>query len=270
MGQFSISANTSLALGRILHFEDAISIALLDHLAVRHPDVLRWAIRYSKLLMRRDSPLWQHLRYGHVSDDWCEFFGVCDRLLEQLEPFDEALALAEHQLEPLSLLELLSYLSVLAYGRLGKVEDGASAAGDWQVYERIILRKLHHCTERDFRLTEAELGRSLKRHLSPILFPQPRAGGECSANLEAVALLLAATQERIDYEGSIDWFCFDSECAYQLKPGHPVIFNKTDEGARRWQRTERKSEQCSAWRVSIRKSRLWAGRFIATKRSSRN
>lgn len=230
----------SLALGRILHFEDAISTALLDHLAVHHPDVLRWAIRYSKLFTRRDSPLWRHLRYGLSSDDWCEFFGVCDRLLEQLEPFDEALALAERQLKPLSLLELLSYLSVLAYGRLGEAEDSDPAAGDWHVYERIILRKLSNCSERDFRLTEESLGRSLKRHLSPILFSQPGVGRECVANLESVALLIAAMRERIDYEGSIDWFCFDSECDYQLKPGQSVIFNKTDEGSQRWQRTEQK------------------------------
>lgn len=231
----------SQALGRILHFEGAISTELLDHLAVRHPDVLRWAIRYSKLFTRTNSPLWQYLRDSFSSDDWCEFFGVCDRLLEQLEPFDEVIALAERQLKPLSLLELLSYLSVLAYGRLAEAEDSDPSGGDWVAYERIILRKLSNCSESDFRLTEQTLGLSLKRHLSPILFPQ-QEGGECAANLESVALLIAAMRERLDYEGSIDWFCFDSECDYQLKPGQPVIFNKTDEGSQRWQRGERKSQ----------------------------
>ncbi|BDN88986.1 hypothetical protein KAM471c_28010 [Aeromonas caviae] len=66
-------------------------------------------------------------------------------------------------------------------------------------------------------------------------------GRECVANLESVALLIAAMRERIDYENSINWFCFDSDCGYQLKPGQPVIFNKTDLGSQRWQRTERKS-----------------------------
>lgn len=232
----------SQTVGRILHFEDVISTELLDHLAVRHPDVLRWAIRYSKLFTRSNSPLWRYLRNSLGSDDWCEFFGVCDRLLEQLEPFDEAIALAERQLKPLSLFELLSYLSVLAYGELGEAEDSEPAARDWTVYERIILRKLSNCSERDFRLTEGTLGLSLKRHLSPILFPQPGVGRECVANLESVARLIAAMRERIDYEGSIDWFCFDSECDYQLKPGQSVIFNKTAEGSQRWRRTERKSQ----------------------------
>ncbi|HHQ4547342.1 TPA: NERD domain-containing protein, partial [Aeromonas veronii] len=181
----------SLALGRILHFEDAISTALLDHLSARHPDVLRWAIRYSKLFTRSDSPLWQHLRDNLVSKDWCVFFGVCDRLLEQLEPFDKAIALAESHLKSLTLLELLSYLSVTAYGQLGAAKDRDSRAEDWDVYDRIIARKLLNCSERDFQLTEEVLGRSLKRHLSPLLFPQSGVGRECVAYLESVALLIA-------------------------------------------------------------------------------
>ncbi|WP_417663477.1 NERD domain-containing protein [Pseudomonas sp.] len=231
----------SLALARVLHFDDVISKELLDHLAVHHPDVLRWAIRYSKLFTRSGSPLWKHLRETQSSYAWQEFFGVCDRLLQQLEPFDEAILQAEHRLKSLSLLELLSYLSVLAYGRLGEVDDDP-AGKDWGVYERIVLRKLKVCTESDFRLSEEVLGRSLKRHLSPMLFPQPGGGAECSTHLESVAVLAAAMRERIDYEGSIDWFCYDSECDYQLRPGQSVIFNKTDEGTQRWQHTERKSQ----------------------------
>ena len=231
----------SQALARALHFDDVISTQLLDHLAVHHPDVMRWAIRYSKLFTRSGSPLWKHLRETLSCDAWQEFFGVCDRLLQQLEPFDEAIAQAEHQLKPLSLLELLSYLSVTAYSRLGDVDDDP-AGKDWGVYERIVLRKLKVCTESDFRVSGEVLGRSLKRHLSPMLFPQPGAGAECATHLEAVAVLAAAMRERIDYEGSIDWFCYDSECDYQLRPGQSVIFNKTDESTQRWQRTERKSQ----------------------------
>ena len=47
--------------------------------------------------------------------EWQVFFGVCDRLLDQLKPFDELIGNAEKQLEHLSLLELIAYLSVLAY-----------------------------------------------------------------------------------------------------------------------------------------------------------
>ena len=60
--------------------------------------------------------------------------------------------------------------------------------------------------------------------------------------LEAFAVLIVATNERIDYEGSIDWFCFDPECRYQLEPGKSVIYNDTENGNRNWQRTEQKSQ----------------------------
>ncbi len=234
----------SLALSRVLHFDNAVSIEILLDLASRNPEVLRWAVRYSQLFMRVTSPLWLALRAGLEGNEWEVFFGVCDRLLDQLKPFDELIARAEKQLERLSLLELFSYLSVLAYEALTDDAHADRSGKQWQVYNRIILRKLQTCSEVDFRLTESRLGRSLKRHLSPILFPEPFSadGAMCHENLEWLAVLIAATQERIDYEGSIDWFCFDHECRYQLKPGESVIYNESNAGTVRWQQTERKGD----------------------------
>ncbi|WP_410924111.1 NERD domain-containing protein [Pseudomonas aeruginosa] len=165
-------------------------------------------------------------------------------MLDQLKPFDELIANAEKQLEHLSLLEFFSYLSVLAYQAFSDDASDDRSGQQWTVYNRIILRKLRACPEEDFRLNESRLEQSLKRHLSPIIFPaSPTAdSARCRENLEWLAVLIAATQERIDYEGSIDWFCFDPECHYQLKPGESVIYNQSEAGAVRWQRTGRKSD----------------------------
>ncbi len=229
----------SLAIGRILYFDDVLSFDLLDHLAAYHADKLRWAIRFSKLFTRLESPLWAHLRATQTCSRWQEFFGVCDRLLQQLAPYDQLIEKAEHELSTLSLLELLSYLSVLAY----RCRDEGSDPGgkDWDVYEHIIQRKLQRCSDADFKLTEKALGSSLKRHLSPLLFPQ---GGQAVsfANLEGTWTLIEAVRERMDYEASIDWFCFDSECDFQLKAWKPVTFNTTDEGNLSWKITEQKSQ----------------------------
>jgi hypothetical protein len=234
----------SLALSRVLHFDNAVSAELLLELASHAPDTLRWAIRYSKLFERTASPLWLALRAALKGGDWQVFFGVCDRLLDQLKPFDELIASAEKQLEHLTLVELFSYLSVLAYQSF--TEDGSDdpSGQQWKVYNRIILNKLRACSEEDFRLSESRLGHSLKRHLSPIIFPGSSNSDvvRCRQNLESLALLIGATQERIDYEGSIDWFCFDPECRYQLKPGEPVIYNQSEAGTEWWQRTGRKSD----------------------------
>lgn len=234
----------SLALSRVLHFDNAVSAELLLELASHAPDTLRWAIRYSKLFERTASPLWLALRAALVGGEWQVFFGVCDRLLDQLKPFDELIGNAEKQLEHLSLLELIAYLSVLAYQAFAEDAPDDRSGQQWQVYNRIILRKLRACPEQDFRLNESRLGQSLKRHLSPVIFPESSTAdaARCRENLEWLAVLIAATQERIDYEGSIDWFCFDPECRYQLKPGEPVIYNQSEAGTEWWQRTGRKSD----------------------------
>nr|WP_272891597.1 nuclease-related domain-containing protein [Stutzerimonas stutzeri] len=231
----------SLALARVLHFDDVIDIDLLSHLATHNADQLRWAVRYSKLFTRRDSPLWVHLRKSCVGLQWQTFIDVCDRLMVRLEPFDQAILDAERRLNSLSLLELLSYLSVLAYFRLEDAGDDP-AAMEWVAYERIIQRKLRTCTESDFRLSTDVLGRSLKRHLSPMLFPQRGEGAECAANLDVVSEMVVAVRELIECERSIDRFCFDSECDYQLRSGSPIVINRTNKGALRWQRTEQKSQ----------------------------
>ncbi|RPO57747.1 hypothetical protein IPC1225_10685, partial [Pseudomonas aeruginosa] len=129
----------------------------------------------------------------------------------------------------MSLLELIAYLSVLAYQAFAEDAPDDRSGQQWQVYNRIILRKLRACPEQDFRLNESRLGQSLKRHLSPVIFPESSTAdaARCRENLEWLAVLIAATQERIDYEGSIDWFCFDPECRYQLKPGELVIYNQS-------------------------------------------
>lgn len=234
----------SLALSRVLRFDNAISVDLLLHLASHNPDTLRWAIRYSKLFERAASPLWVALRVELVGDEWQIFFGVCDRLLDQLKPFDELIVSAEKQLEHLSLLELFSYLSILAYQAFSGDGSDDPSGQQWKVYNRIILSKLKACSDEDFRLSESRLGQSLKRHLSPILFPESATpdSADCRENLESLAVLIEATQERIDYEGSINWFCFNPECLYQLKPGEPVIYNHSEAGAERWRRTGRKHD----------------------------
>ncbi len=234
----------SLALSRVLHFDNAVRVELLLHLARHNPETLRWAIRYSKLFERTESPLWLALRAALAGDEWQIFFSVCDRLLDQLKPFDELITRSEKQLEHLTLLELFSYLSILAYQAF--TEDGSTdpSGQQWKVYNRIILSKLRGCPEEDFRLSESRLGQSLKRHLSPIIFPESASPdlAACRENLEWLAVLIAATQERIDYEGSIDWFCFNPDCRYQLQPGESVIYNQSEEGTERWQRTGRKSD----------------------------
>ncbi|HCL78109.1 MAG TPA: hypothetical protein DIC26_20000 [Pseudomonas sp.] len=73
MAAVAQSELASLALSRVLHFDNAVSIDLLLHLASHNPEVLRWAIRYSKLFERTTSPLWLALRAALVGDGLGQF-----------------------------------------------------------------------------------------------------------------------------------------------------------------------------------------------------
>lgn len=230
----------SLALAQVLWVLDEIDHALLDQLAQHNPDLLRQAIRYSKLFATAHSKVYEYLRQSLTEQTWTDFFNVCDRLLAQLKPFEMHIEQAEHQLKPLKLVELLSYLSVLAYPDLD--QDDATTQRSWAIYERIIQRKLQRCTDRDFDLTEQILGKSLKQHLSPLLFQEEGAWERASARLESVAFLTVAVGELIDYQASIDAFCFDSDMHYQWKDGQPVTFKISEDGSRQWQQTEQKAE----------------------------
>lgn len=227
------------ALAQVLWVLDDVEHALLDQLAQHNPDLLRWAIRYSKLFTKTDSQVMRHLHQSVAGHEWDAFLNACDCLLEQLEPFDHWIEQAEQHLKTLSLLELMSYLSILAYPALESAEQDAQQS--WTVYERIIQRKLQRCSEWDFQLTEKILGKSLKRHLSPLLFPRGGSPEKCIAHLESVAVLIAAMSERLDYEATINSFCFDSDMHYQMEPGQSVIYSSRTESASRWKQTEEKS-----------------------------
>lgn len=90
---------------------------------------------------------------------------------------------------------------MLAYEAFAEEMPADHSGQQWQVYNRIILRKLQACPEEDFRLNESRLGQSLKRHLSPIIFPESSTADavRCREYLEWLAVLIGATQELIDY-----------------------------------------------------------------------
>jgi len=234
------STLASLALSKLLHNDDTFPTQLADQLASQNPNTLRWAIRYSGLFERTQAPIWLHLRSKYTSQDWITFFDVCDRLLEQLRPFDQIIEHAERALQKLSLLELLSYLSVIACSNMLE-ESPDKLQQQWNVYDRIIQRKLKFCSHKDFQLNDKTIGKSIKRHLSSLLFPNNSGWRESAhQNIEDLACLIAATSERLDYEDSIDWFRFDPLCAYQMIPGESVIYNMSDAGTREWEKTGRK------------------------------
>ena len=233
------SSLASVAMSRVLWVHDEVDTDLLDHWAKHHPEQLKWALRYSRLFMRADSSTIVHLRQFATNPAWQDFFTVCDQLLAELDLLDELIDEAEQRLKSLSLVELLSYLSVMAYS--GLETDASSAQRNWTIYERIIQRKLKRCTVRDFHLTEKILGKSLKKHLSPLLFPGSGSREKCIDYLTYLAALIAALEQRLEREADIEQFCFNSAIDYQWRAEQLILFEPSDEHSQRWRSTERKA-----------------------------
>lgn len=234
---------SALVLSRVLYFDDGLSINQANVFAETIPDVFRQAIRYAKVFTKPHSQLWISLQENQHDKEWKIFFAVCYRLMEQLGPYQKTINEMERQLAQLSIIEFLSYLSVSAYHELA--EGDARNDRLWNAYQRVISNKLSKCNGGDFNLDEARLGASLKRHLSPMLFPSSAPVTECLQNMTAIRSLLSAMQELIDYEASIDWFCFDHECRYQFKPDQPVIYHESDAHTLSWYHTDQK--QTALW-----------------------
>ncbi len=228
----------SFALAKILHYEDAITHDQLSFLASNTPDVLRWAIRYSRLFTRENSVLWQHLKANHGDDrEWDKFFYVCNELNAVLKPFQTRINELELILSSLNLISFFSYLSVLAYEKL---IDEAQLERHQHIYHRIVLNRLRRSTTQDFAITEMSIAMSLKSDLYPIIFPSSDCDAQCQENLSLFSELIYATGELLDYEDSLNWFSFDEECGYTDQPFRPVIFNISDQGSIEWQKTNKK------------------------------
>lgn len=238
IGAVTSAKLVSFALAKVLQSEDAITQDQLSSLASNTPDVLRWAIRYSRLFTRENSVLWQHLKANHHDDrEWDKFFYVCNELNAVLKPFQSRIDDIEAKLSPLNLISFFSYLSVLAYENL---MDEAQLERHQHIYHRIVLNRLKRSSPQDFAITEMSIAKSLKSHLSPIIFPSSDSDAHCQENLTLFSELIYATGELLDYEDSLNWFSFDEECGYTDQPFRSVIFNTSDQGSVEWQKTNKK------------------------------
>lgn len=234
----SRSKRMSLALAKVLQYDDAITHDQLSFLGFNVPDVLRWAIRYSRLYTRENAVLWQHLKAHHGEDrEWDKFFYVCNELNAVLKPFQMRIDELESKLSSLNLISFFSYLSVLAYEKL---MDEAQLERHQHIYHRIVLNRLKRSAPQDFAITEMSIAMSFKSHLSPIIFPSSDSDAQCPENLLLFSELIYATGELLDYEDSLNWFSFDEECAYTDQPFRSVIFNTSDQGSIEWQKTNKK------------------------------
>lgn len=232
------------ALSQLLRFDHVLPFNFVQTITTLDPNIMRWAIRYSRIFENTDSTVYKHLREKYQSEDWLEFFAVCDRLLIQLEPYNAAILNLVKKIQFMTITDFFCYLSILAWQKYFDSLLAGTNSDFSKVYDRILQMKLVSLKADTFQVTESKIAQSIKHHLMPLLIPESypqHASIQCAKNLQLVADLFWHTQELIDYEGSIDWFCYKEKCRYQYGKNKRILFNEDDSESIRWEQTGQKS-----------------------------
>lgn len=233
------------ALSQLLRFDQVLPFHFVQTIIALDPNIMRWAIRYSRIFENSASVVYKHLREEYKSEDWLEFFAVCDRLLIQLEPYKAAIHTLEKKISFMTITDFFCYLSIHAWQKYFDSMLSGKSTDFSRVYDRLLQMKLLTTKPETLQVTsESKIAQSIRQHLMPLLMPESypqHASTQCAKNLKLVSDLFWYTQELIDYEGSIDWFCYKDKCRYQYGENKSILFNEDDSEDLRWEQTGQKS-----------------------------
>jgi len=245
------SQEMTLALAQYMGQERIANPAMLAAVAAAAPDALLNAVRYSGLVLNRNSPRRTEL------DQLASVDPVITELCKVLDIFDVAyqqrlseVAMWQSKLAELSPLELLSYASLYAFEYLVPARFAAAPhSSDWQPETEaawnaigdILNWRLSTCADTSLRLTDAIIGPSLAKHLSPFLFPSPQGHPARHALRAAFASLLAAQIELNSFIAqSADAFSYDNSIEF-VRIGDQLEIKEIDAVKKAaWQRGNRK------------------------------
>jgi hypothetical protein len=171
----------TLALSRYFAQEPVANPGLIERIAQACPTVVKRAVRWSGLVLNYESPRRKEL--AKIADSNPEIA----ELIRMLDIFDEACQLRiatvekwRSRLAELTPFELLIYASLYAFEHLvpksfaqptPTFESRDDTEVQWQAINDLLTWKLGTASPAMLRLREQDLGRSLKAHLSPYLFP---------------------------------------------------------------------------------------------------
>jgi len=223
-----------IALARYLGQEPVVVEGLVSKVAQVAPDALIRAVRHSGLVLNEQSPRRMELEQAATDRpevaELCRVLGIFD-LAHRHRATD--LDTQKAQLKDLSAFDLLIYASLYAFERL-VTSDGAAvkpAAADtntqvaWDAINDLLAWKLETAGESSIKLSDLSIGRSIARHLRPILFELGQNGAsESSQYLHAFHALLDAQIELNEFiNRSADAFSYDDGIRFVSQDGHLEI-----------------------------------------------
>lgn len=242
-----------LALARYLGQKQTANYELLECIAQVTPETVHRAVRYSGLVLQQDSDRWAEIERLAASEasKFCDLIRIC-HTFDQAHRERVADVKAHHNLlAMLSPLELLTYASLYAFEHLvlgaclhdDPSADAASANVQeiWYALNDTLVWKLQTSTDDVFQLTDDVIGRSLRDHLSPFLFPSPDFSKAREDIYRAFEGLVAAQVELNSFlSRSVDAFCYDDSIRFEFNGDKLVIVEHDPDARRAWQRNGEK------------------------------
>ncbi len=244
----------TLALARYLGQEPVANPSLLERIAATAPRVVHRATRYSGLVLQQHSPRRTELdRIAASSPDIAELCRVLDIFNEAYLKRLATVEAWKRTLAKLSPFELLIYASLYAFERLipGSLAAPSMPADarnvdqeQWQAINDLLIWKLTTTSTASLRPRERDLGRWLKKHLSPHLFPSPDGPPPRHDLRTAFETLLEAQIELNAFiSRSADAFSFDDGIEF-VRKGKVLEIVERDAAARAaWERDGRKLDR---------------------------
>lgn len=240
----------TLALTRYLRQERVANVELLGRIALLASDVVSRAVRHSGLVLLPHSP--RRAELDQIAGSTPEIAELC-RVLDIFEQaHTERIAAVDKwkaALKELSPVDLLIYASLYAFERLvpRRFDTPTMAEGAdfwmqeaWDAINDLLIWKLK-TSKASVNLKEADLGPSLSKHLSPLLFPSPSGPPPRHDLLVAFGALIDAQVELNSFiSQSADAFSFDDGIQFVRHEDHLEIEVVDPAASATWRRNGRK------------------------------
>ena len=213
-----------LALSQYFTQSFTSNFRLIAHITKKSPSAVSKAIRRSEIILRPKSDKWLEIkRLGECfPSELTELIQVCEHFQIAHKQRIDLLAKYQEVFKKVTVFELLSYSSLYAFK--GFVEPAHSLDGEllstsakFNAMTKILEWKLSISEPSSFKLTDINIAKSLKVHLSPVVFPSSEDSSVPNAFLHQFSELVRAQVELNEFlSRSVVPFCFKDEKQYFL------------------------------------------------------
>ncbi|WP_372880850.1 hypothetical protein [Psychromonas sp.] len=232
----------TLALAKYFTIDNCSNFSLLESLAHKAPNVVRKGLRCSELVLRPNSRKWIEAKQlaERVPNALHELINICKAFQRAHNDRLELVAKHHEPFKALTVFELLSYSSVYAFKYLfdnPDALDGSVISTDerFRALKKLVEWKLSIAEPNSFTLTDSVIGKSLKRHQSPLVFPSQDDSSIPEFYLYHFEKLM---QAQVELDGflsrSVTPFCFDDECEYYFDGDQLGMHNHSDVSHQVW------------------------------------